>query len=314
MRKYIIAALLLGMFVGLAACERQKPEEPKRMSDKKYNNLTPEEERVIVDKGTEAPGTGEYNDFAKKGYYLCKRCDAPLYRSEDKFASGCGWPSFDDEISGAVKHQPDVDGRRTEITCVSCGGHLGHVFKDEGYTDKNIRHCVNSLSMRFVAESDIARAYFAGGCFWGVEYHFERKTGVISAVSGFMGGAEKNPSYDDVSAGSTGHLEVVEIVYEKKKVGYEALAKLFFEIHDPTQANGQGPDIGEQYLSAIFYKDEAEKVVALRLIDILKEKGYDVATKVLPASEFWPADAYHQNYYQKKRQQPYCHEYERKFD
>jgi methionine-R-sulfoxide reductase len=116
-----------------------------------YNELTAQEKYVIQQKGTEAPFVGEYTDNKAQGLYQCKQCNAPLYRSEHKFPSNCGWPSFDDEIDNAVRREPDADGRRVEIVCANCGGHLGHVFEGEGFTDKNIRHCVNSISMVFVA-------------------------------------------------------------------------------------------------------------------------------------------------------------------
>ncbi|HAV91604.1 TPA: methionine sulfoxide reductase [candidate division WOR-3 bacterium] len=292
-------------------------KEAKDMTnnDKDYRNLTSEEKRVIVNKGTEMPFTGEYNNFYEEGAYNCKRCGAPLYISTAKFKSTCGWPSFDEEIKGAVKRIPDADGMRIEIQCANCKAHLGHVFEGEGYTDKNVRHCVNSISLVFVPKNNALakKAYFAGGCFWGVEYFFEKREGVISAVSGYMGGEKDSPTYKDVCTGASGHYETVEVTYDANKTSFEELAKFFFEIHDFEQKNGQGPDIGEQYKSVVFYRDEEEKRTAERLIGILKEKGYDVATKVLQSEKFYIAEDYHQDYYEHKGSKPYCHIHMKKF-
>lgn len=277
--------------------------------------LTSEEKKVIQDKGTELPFTGKYYNFNEKGTYTCKQCGSPLYHSSDKFDSGCGWPSFDDEIEGAVKRVPDKDGKRTEIVCNNCGAHLGHVFMNEGFTPKQTRHCVNSISMDFTPEKkeNVETAIFAGGCFWGVEYYMQQIPGVLSVESGYIGGAKEDPSYEEVCRKNTGHAEAVKIEFDASKVSYEQLAKLFFEIHDPTQINGQGPDIGEQYRSEIFYMNPEQKKVAEKLIQQLREKGYQVATKITPASHFWKAEDYHQNYYDRKGTTPYCHGYTKRF-
>lgn len=271
--------------------------------------LTPEEARVIVHKGTEMPFSGEYWNHHEDGTYRCKQCGAPLFASDSKFDSGCGWPSFDDAIPGAVREVPDRDGRRTEIVCASCGGHLGHVFRGEGFTPLNTRHCVNSISLVFEPAGPAATetAYFAGGCFWGVEYWFEKVPGVIDVVSGYMGGTTSSPTYEQVCGGMTGHVETVQITYDPKTVSYEELAKLFFEIHDPTQVDRQGPDIGHQYRSVVFYTTDAQKASAEALIAKLERLGHKVATRVEPASAFWPAEGYHQDYYTRKGTLPYCH-------
>ena len=280
--------------------------------------LTTQEADVILRKGTEAPFTGQYWNTFEPGEYLCRHCGAVLYRSQSKFRSDCGWPSFDDEVPGAVRRQPDADGRRTEIVCARCGGHLGHVFEGEGLTSKNTRHCVNSLSLVFRTASERAasqpatkpatqEAIFAGGCFWGVEHLFQEVPGVLSVTSGYTGGTVKNPTYEQVCTGTTGHAEAVRIVFDPAKVSYERLARHFFEIHDPTTKNRQGPDVGLQYRSAVFYKDEAQKVTAEALIQQLKALGYDVVTEVTPASEFYPAEDYHQDYLTKHPGRPDCH-------
>ena len=282
-----------------------------------YNRLSEQEARVIEKKGTEAPFTGKYNDHNSRGSYICKKCGAVLYKSSSKFNSGCGWPSFDDEIEGAVNRFPDPDGRRTEIVCAACGAHLGHVFTGEHFTAKNIRHCVNSVSLDFVpSELEPGRygtAVFAGGCFWGVEYFLQKAPGVVSVTSGFMGGHVRNPSYHEVCTGKTGHAEVVKVIYNPKLTSYETLLKLFLEIHDPTQVGGQGPDVGDQYRSEIFYMNDEQKQFAVKYIGILKSKGLRVATAITEASEFWDAEDYHQDYYFKNGKTPYCHGYTKRF-
>lgn len=299
------------LFFTQSACNQQV----KKM---KYNMLTPEEKAVILQKGTERPFTGEFVDTKEAGTYVCRQCDAPLYRSEDKFESDCGWPSFDDEIAGAVKRVPDADGRRTEIVCKQCNGHLGHVFEGESFTPKNTRHCVNSISMKFIpakkeVEPGTEKAYFASGCFWGTEYHFLKANGVKETTVGYMGGHVKNPTYREVCTGQTGHAETTEVIFDTSKTNYEEMIRLYYETHDFTQVGGQGPDIGDQYRSVVFYTSEEQKKIAEKYMQILKDKGYKVATKLEPAPEFWSAEDYHQEYYDKKNGSPYCHIYRKIF-
>ena len=302
--------------------------------------LSGPEADVLLRKATEPPYTGKYLDNHEAGTYICRQCGMPLYHSKDKFESGCGWPSFDTELPGAVRRVPDADGRRVEIVCANCGGHLGHVFEGEGFTDKNTRHCVNSLSMSFApAGSDAekaalarfaaktgssaaapaatpaaakasgssagqkaasggcsATAIVAGGCFWGVEDAFQKLPGVCEAVSGYTGGHTVNPSYEDVCRGDTGHAEAVLVRYDPARATYEQILRRFFEIHDPTQLNRQGPDWGEQYRSAVFYENAAQRAVAEKLVARLRALGYDVVTQLAPAGPFYAAEAYHQDF------------------
>jgi peptide methionine sulfoxide reductase msrA/msrB len=291
-------------------------QDQNKKTTMQFKKLTPEEERVIVDKGTAPPFTGKYDNFWNNGVYACKRCGAPLFRSSDKFDAGCGWPSFDDAIPGAVKWERDADGVRTEIICAHCGAHLGHVFEGEGFTPKNTRYCVNSVSMDFIPAKQDPKtdtAIFAGGCFWGVDYYMKQAKGVLSVVAGYTGGTTPHPTYEQVCSGKTGHLEAVEIVFDPSKTTFEELAKLFFQIHDPTEWNHQGPDYGEQYRSVVFYRNEEQKQVTEKLIGILKSRGYNVVTEVRPASTFWKAEDYHQDYYFHKGTTPYCHGFVKRF-
>lgn len=285
------------------------------MSTNQYNKLSKAEEHVIINKSTETPFSGDLLKEKREGTYTCRQCGAALYYSADKFESGCGWPSFDDEIKGAVLRIPDADGRRTEIICANCKGHLGHVFLGEGFTDKDIRHCVNSISMDFIPGKLKLeeKTIFAGGCFWGVEYYMQKMEGVKTVVSGYTGGHTADPNYEDVSYNNTGHYEAVEITYDPGVINFETLAKMFFEIHDPEQKNGQGPDIGKQYRSAVFYRDEEQKAISKKLINQLKDNGYKVATKILPAETFYTAEEYHQDYYARRGKLPYCHGYVKRF-
>jgi peptide methionine sulfoxide reductase msrA/msrB len=150
-------------------------------------------------------------------------------------------------------------------------------------------------------------AYFAGGCFWGVEHFLEQLDGVEEVDSGYAGGKTESPSYEDVISKNTGHLEVVRVRYHSQQITFKAIAKRFFEIHDPTQTDGQGPDIGEQYLSAVFYTSPEQKADTEALIEILNSRGYKVATELREFSKFWPAEEYHQDYYAKSGKKPYCH-------
>lgn len=282
----------------------------------KTKSLTPKEYEIIINKDTEQPFTGRYNDLDQNGVYICRNCGTPLFKADSKFISTCGWPSYDIHIGNNVKELPDADGRRTEILCNACDGHLGHIFHGEGYTKLNTRYCVNSASVDFIASENFGETeeiIVAAGCFWGVEYYMKKLDGVLFAESGYCGGNKPYPNYKEVCNGNTGYLEVVRIIFDKTKLSLEDLLKYFFEIHDFQQVDGQGPDIGEQYKSAIFYYNDEQKLVSEKLKNSLVQKGYKVATEIREVKPFYVAEDYHLDYYMKQGSLPYCHTHKKIF-
>jgi len=283
---------------------RPSDEELKAMAA----DLSPEEARVILSHGTEAPGCGVFLDNKTEGLYACRLCGLALFESSAKFDSGSGWPSFFQPVD--QDHVARIEDRshgmtRVEIVCARCGGHLGHVFPD-GPPPTGERHCLNSASLEFfeagaelperTRKPELETAYFAAGCFWGVEDRFQREPGVIDATSGYMGGETENPGYREVCSGKTGHAEAVRVTFDPGVVTYEALLGLFFGLHDPTQKDRQGPDIGTQYRSAIFPADDAQREAAEQAVRTLREQGLDVATRVEEADVFHEAEPAHQDY------------------
>jgi peptide methionine sulfoxide reductase msrA/msrB len=284
--------------------------------------LTEFEQYVIEQKGTEAPFSGDYVGHQAKGLYLCKKCHSPLYKSEHKFNAHCGWPAFDDELPGAVARHTDADGSRVEITCAHCDGHLGHVFEGERLTDKNIRHCVNSVSMVFQAIEDVdinsqevsqpqatALATFGAGCFWCVEAIFLALKGVNKVQSGYAGGEARDANYDAVCSGETAHAEVVHIEYDPNIIEFDTLLAVLFKSHDPTTLNQQGNDKGPQYRSVIFAHNvvQVEQANAMiQALDQMKLWQRPIVTQVSAFDTFYPAENYHNDYFAKHGEQPYC--------
>lgn len=267
----------------------------------KLSSLTPDVSHIVVDKGTERPFSGVNQSLKKHGTYLCRRCGLAIFRADSEFSSHCGWPSFDDQITNAVREATDADGIRTEILCGRCDAHLGHVFEGEGLTAKNRRHCVNSLAIEFVESNkvlDTREVILAAGCFWGVEKKLRELPGALITECGYTGGHTSSPSYQQVCRHDTGHFEAVRVVYDATVSDYQAVLDLFFQIHDPTQTDGQGPDRAPQYRSAIFVYDDDERKTAEETIQRLEQDhNIVIATMVLPVKVFWVAEEYHQHYY-----------------
>ncbi len=273
--------------------------------------LDEETYRITQKSGTEPAFCGTLLDNKKQGFYACVVCGLPLFSSDHKFDSGTGWPSFFQPYDPEhVSERPDnsYGMRRTEINCARCDSHLGHVFND-GPPPTGQRHCLNSASLTFVENGtevpEASRpvktetAYFAAGCFWGVEHYFQMGPGVLEAVSGYQQGTTENPTYEQVLSKRTGHAESVKVVFDPNRISYDRLLEAFFTMHDPTQLNRQGPDIGEQYRSGIYYTSDAQRQAAEAKILKLQTSGRfsrPIVTEVEAAKTFYDAEDYHQDY------------------
>lgn len=274
--------------------------------------LTPEQYKITQKSGTEAAFCGTLLDNKKDGVYCCVVCGLPLFSSESKFNSKTGWPSFfspfDPDHVG-YKKDNDMGMERVEIDCARCDAHLGHVFED-GPEPTGLRYCLNSAALVFYengavlpAESlpmQLKTAYFAGGCFWGVEHWFQECPGVADVASGYMNGSTDNPTYEQVCAHTTGHAEAVRVTFDPATVTYKQLLDGFFRLHDPTQLDRQGPDVGDQYRSAVFTTDDQQLSEAKEFVAALRVSpkfvGKKIVTVIEPAKKFFAAENYHQDY------------------
>ena len=301
--------------------------------------LTPEQYEVMRKNGTETPFRNEYWNNHKQGLYVDRITGEALFSSVDKFDSGTGWPSFTrpiDKLNIIEKNDVTHGMTRIEARSKKGGSHLGHIFPD-GPAPTGLRYCINSASLRFIPLENIEKegygrylalfnqgtkkaatvlkektqvATFAAGCFWGVEYAFRKVPGVLKTTVGYTGGHTKSPTYEQVCSHTTGYAEAVQVEFDASKISYEKLLETFWNLHDPTTVNRQGPDIGDQYRSVIFYnspeQEKEAKAFKEKLGKSVKFKR-PIVTEIMPAGEFYKAEDYHQQYFEKRGMKPQCH-------